>query len=109
MTFIEIDSKLIGIQKAFKEFMSGSDAELFCDRATQADWSGDRYYVELFPDGHYRGLWGNQVGNLYESSGLLLRVPYLDDSEWDEDPSLRFYDGCYSVLQDWFDEAISEL
>jgi len=104
-----MDSKIEGIQKAYDELMSCSELEEWCDRATRADWGGRKVYAELFPDSSYRFLLDSELGNLYVSPGIIIQIPYLDDSEWDEDPSLRYYDGCYEVLQDWYEKAMSDL
>jgi hypothetical protein len=38
-------------------------------------WGGGYYAVELFPDGHWRVLWSGEIGNRYQSPGVILTVP----------------------------------
>jgi hypothetical protein len=75
------------IQQAFDNFMA-SDFEATVDSSTAASWGGGAYVVELFEDGTYRSLDKGSVGNLYDSPGLILTVPHLND----EDP--RMVCGC---------------
>lgn len=93
------------IQSAFNQFMS-TDFQSAVDSSTKASWGGSGYSVELFPDGSYRVLWDNQIGNRYDSSGLILSIPPLGDEEWDEDLSIRFYDNAEELLRESFKEAI---
>lgn len=92
----------MSIQKAFDDFLA-TEFESAVDRATQASWGGNSVFVELFPDGIYRVL--NSVGNLYDSPGLLLKVPALRDDEWDEDPNIRYYDDAREHLAESYTEA----
>jgi hypothetical protein len=66
--------------------------------STQAGFGGSGYSVELFPDGSFRNLWDNQIGNRYESEGVILRLPaldaddmqeYIDDGAGDEEDFLK--------------------
>ena len=93
----------MSVKKAFESFMA-QDFQSACDSATQASWGGSGYSVELFDDGHYRVLWDNQIGNLYDSPGLILSVPTLGDDEWDKDPSIRFYDNAEEEMREIFQE-----
>lgn len=95
----------MSIQNAFDNFMS-TDFEAAVDSSTKASWSGSGYSVELFEDGTYRVLWNNQIGNRYESPGLVLGVPSLNDEEWDDDPSIRFYDNAEQAMRDKYAEAL---
>ena len=96
----------MSLQQAFESFMSESFEEA-CDSSTKASWGGSGYSVELFEDGSYRTLWKNQIGNLYDSDGLILGVPALGEDEWDEDPDIRFYDNAEQEMRDKFEQAIA--
>ena len=93
----------MSVQQAFESFMA-NDFESAVDSSTKASWGGSGYSVELFDDGSYRVLWDNQIGNLYDSPGLILSVPVLGSDEWDEDPSIRFYDNAEQAIRDSFQE-----
>lgn len=88
---------------AFESFMN-NDFESACDSATKASWGGSGYSVELFDDGHYRVLWDNQIGNLYDSPGMILGISELGDDEWDDDPSMRFYDNAEEEMREKFQQ-----
>jgi hypothetical protein len=60
--------------------------------------------VELFEDGYYRVLHG--IGNLYDSSGLLLSIPTLGEDEYDEEFSEVFYDNAEYLMRASFDESL---
>lgn len=79
----------MSIRQAFNSFME-YDFKSAVDASTRASWNGDCYSVELLSNGNYRVLDNHIKG--YNSPGLILSVPYLDDEEWDEDPSYRAYD-----------------
>lgn len=91
----------MSVTEAFESFMA-NDFESACDSSTKASWGGSGYSVELFEDGHYRVLWDNQIGNLYDSPGLILGIPALGDDDWDEDPSIRFYDNAGEEMREKF-------
>lgn len=93
----------MSIQQAFDSFMAVS-FESAVDSSTKASWGGSNYSVELFDDGTHRVLWDNQIGNIYDSPGLILPVPSLGDEEWDDDPNNRFYDNAEQGLRDSFQE-----
>ena len=93
----------MNIQSAFDSFMS-NDFKAAVDSATKASWSGSGYSVELFDEGNYRILWNQQIGNLYDSPGLILSIPALGDEEWDEDSSIRYYDNAEVEIREAFEE-----
>lgn len=94
----------MSVISAFEKFMASGDFKPAVDSATKASWGGSGYSVELFDDGSYRILWDNQIGNLYDSPGLILSIPSLTDEEWDEDedPSIRFYHNAEQEIRDAF-------
>lgn len=89
------------IQQAFDCFLSDS-FEAAADSATKASWNGGGYSVELFADGTYRVAWNNDIGNLYDSDGVIIPIPPLSDEEWDEDPNCRFYDTSRQRIEEAF-------
>lgn len=93
----------MSISNAFETFMR-IDFESACDSSTKASWAGSGYSVELFDDGTYRVLWNQQIGNLYDSPGLILGIPAMTDEEWDEDPSIRYYDNAKEYMKEVFEE-----
>lgn len=93
----------MSVQSAFDSFMS-HDFESAVDSSTKASWAGSGYSVELFDEGNYQVLWNQQIGNLYDSPGLILSIPALGDEEWDEDPSIRFYDNAEEDIRESFEE-----
>jgi len=97
-----------GLSKAFEAFLQ-SEFNDAVDRSTEASWGGSGYSVELFPDGHYRILWNNQIGNLYQPLGMIIGIPSLTDEEWDDDPSLRYYDIAEEYMQEVFAEKLEML
>ncbi len=52
--------------------------------STTAGFGGSGYSVELFPDGTWRVLGNNQIGNRYQSAGLILPLPAWKDEDWAE-------------------------
>lgn len=95
----------MSLENAFNKFITDS-FESACDSSTQASWSGSHYSVELFTDGSYRVLWANQIGNQYDSPGIILCIPTLSDQEWDDDKSIRFYENAEEAMRAAFSEAM---
>lgn len=93
----------MSVQKAFDSFMA-EEFKNAVDSSTKGSWGGSGYSVELFDDATYRVLWDNHIGNLYDSPGLILSIPSLQDGEWDEDPSIRFYDNAEQSIRETFQE-----
>jgi hypothetical protein len=65
-------------------FLSSDDFKKSLIASTRASWGGSGYSVELFPDGHWNVLWNNQIGNLYQSPGVILGIPCLDDDDYQD-------------------------
>jgi len=93
------------IQQAFNSFMEERFTAAV-DSSTMASWGGSGYSVELFEDGTYQILWNGQIGNLYDSPGLIIPIPTLGDGEWDDEPLLRFYDNAEEAMRDTFEECL---
>ena len=92
---------------AFSAFMNEAFEDA-CVSSTQASWSGSGYSVELFDDGSYRVLWDGNIGNLYDSEGIILGIPVLLNSEWDEDGD-HFFDNAKDNMDDIYNQAVEEL
>jgi hypothetical protein len=67
-----------------EKFLTSPDFRQGVIDSTCASWGGSGWSVELFPDGTWRTLWNNSIGNRYESGGIILRLPTLEDSDMQE-------------------------
>src|SRR5258707_14134116 len=65
-------------------FLKSDDFKEGVISATKAGWGGSGYSVELFPDGTWRVLWDNEIGNLYNSPGEIMRLSKLNDNDYQE-------------------------
>lgn len=72
------------IRKAYAAYRKDSDISADILSATKAGFGGSNYYLELLPSGDHRVLWDGEIGNQYESPGILVRLPQLGDDDWDE-------------------------
>lgn len=80
--------------------------------ATKASWSGSGYSVELFEDGTWRNLWNNQIGNKYETPGIILSLPTLpeeDTAEVDEEEVVKHDQALRDLVEFRRDELVQEL
>lgn len=95
---------------ALEAFIASPDFKSGVISSTRASWGGSHYSVELFPDGHSRVLWSNEIGNLYQSDGIILTLPTLDYDPNDKD---EYVDGGAgdedSFLSEQFDCDEQEL
>lgn len=96
----------MSIKTAAQSFVNSPDFADAIVKSTQAGFGGSGYSVELFPDGHYRVLWDNQIGNRYETPGVIVKVPQVSQSDM-EDCELE--DAAEFYADEWKDEFISEL
>jgi hypothetical protein len=94
-----------GIKEAFNKFMSEAVKSAILS-STKASWGGSFYWVELFSDGDYQILGDGSIGNLYDSPGILLSIPALDDDCYDEDEDLIFYNNAMEELEAKFNEKL---
>lgn len=94
--------------QAFMWFMQPDNFKQAVDKATVSSWSGNEYFVELFESGDYRLIPGMSLGNLYDTPGMILKVPHLTDEEWDDDESIRYYDAAHDYLVNSFQEKWAE-
>jgi len=81
MTTIEENQALM---TALEAFLASDDFAEGIVSATKASWGGSGYSVELFEDGSHRVLWDNQIGNLYESPGVILGLSTLSCDDMNE-------------------------
>lgn len=95
-------------QQAFNSFIESDNCERTIDSSTKAGWGGSGYSVELFEDGTYRTHWDSNIGNRYDSPGVIMSVPGLDDDDWSDDPDLRFYDNAIEYMRDAFEEMCED-
>lgn len=93
------------IRKAYANFKK-QEIESAITSSTKASWGGSGYSVELFPDGDYRILWNNNIGNLYDSTGVIVGIPSLSDEESDGDESDWFFDNAIDALDSKIEEMI---
>ncbi len=85
------------LTQAFENFIQDSFHEAAIS-STRASWSGSKYCVELFDEGTYRVLWSGHIGNVYESRGVILGIPSLNDEEWDGTEENEAYHGYAEEL-----------
>lgn len=100
MTSKQILSTTPPFQITLDQYLESSDFREGVISNTKASWGGSGYTVELFPDGNWRNLWNNEIGNLYESPGVLLKLPVLDTEDMTE-----YIDGGASTEEDFLKEA----
>ncbi|MGL5196749.1 MAG: hypothetical protein ACRC8Y_24420 [Chroococcales cyanobacterium] len=97
------------IRKTYANFMKDdTSVEEAIISSTKASWGGSGYSVELFPDGNYRVLWDNQIGNRYDSPGLIISLPTLGDEEWDEENG-HFFDNALECLDQFLEDCIEQM
>jgi hypothetical protein len=72
------------LKAALEAFLKSDDFAEGVVKSTKAGWGGSGYSVELFEDGSHRVLWDNEIGNLYESPGVILGLSALDDSDYQD-------------------------
>lgn len=105
----------MSIKQAFEVFMA-KDFEEAVDLSTRAFLIGGGYAAELLADGSYRVLWRGELlndddyrvlwrGRPYDLHGLIISIPVLNDDEWNDDESLRFYERVEKNMRDIFNEC----
>lgn len=93
------------IERTFNLFMT-EVFEAAVISSTRASWDGRWYCVELFPDKSYRVLWSGLIGNQYDSQGVILNIPSLDDDDWndDEDSNQHFFHNAEEEMRLRFEQ-----
>lgn len=106
---MKVSTYLSGITAAYNAFVSEAIEDAI-ESSTKASWGGSGYSVELFANGTYRVLWDNQIGNLYDSPGAIIKIPPCSDEEWGESDIDRFYGNAIEklgiVFQEWKKEHL---
>lgn len=88
------------LNAALEKFLVSDDFKSGVISSTKASWAGSGYSVELLPDGTWQVLWNNQIGNLYETSGVIFHLPALDI-----DGMAEYVDGGAGSEDDFLSEA----
>lgn len=70
------------LKDVLEDFLKSSDFRQGVIASTKASFGGSFYYVELLPEGSWRILWKEQVGNRYQSPGMLLPHPTESEEDW---------------------------
>lgn len=92
-----------------EQFIQSDDFVDAIVSSTKASWGGSGYSVELFADDRYRVLADMQIGNLYQSDGIVLGVPKLTDEEQDEADDEPFEGGLLEVVEFYRDEKAEQM
>jgi hypothetical protein len=98
-------SWLAGIIEAYQVFRAGIIEDGII-KSTKASWEGRGYSVELLPSGDFNIIY--QVGNLYVSPGVILKIPPCSDSDWNENENLIFFDNAIENFDLNFEEWKSD-
>lgn len=77
-------------EQVLESFLASDDFKSSVISATKASWGGSGYSVELFADGTHRVLWNSQIGNKYETPGVILSLPTISDDVPEEQLSEGF-------------------
>jgi len=74
------------MEDLLEQFLESDDFKSGVISATRASWGGSGYSVELLPETNtWRELWNNQIGNKYDSPGVILALPtFTDDGTYQE-------------------------
>ena len=87
------------IEMAYKEIAANTSfMEEIILHATEANFGGDRHYLEIFPDGSFRV--AVSPGNRYDSPGILLDIPRLGEDEYDTRLGEHYFDDAVESLQE---------
>lgn len=92
-----------------EQFIASGDFAPAVMSSTTAGFGGSGYSVELLPDGTWRVLWDGQIGNLYESPGVVLGIPQhtqetVDDLNADPDADISW---ALDEIKDAMREALN--
>lgn len=84
----ERNKNMKNLEKTLEQYLKSDDFRQGVISSTKASWGGSCYKVEILPDGTWQNLWANQIGNKYETPGVIIALPALnceDMSEFTED------------------------
>ena len=98
------------MEEAFERFLE-YDFEQAVIQSTEEEWANHNNCVllEIFNDGSYRLLLSRTTGNHYCSPGLIMKVPGLGEDEWDDDPSMCYFEPTLLWIKEMFEAKIAEL
>lgn len=91
---------ITALSATLEKFLASENFKTGVISSTKASWGGSGYSVELLPDETYQVLWNNQIGNLYETPGVILGLPVLDTDDMAE-----YVDGGAGSEEDFLSEA----
>lgn len=74
----------VPFETTLENFLKSDDFEKGVISSTKAGWGGGSYKVELMPDGTWEVLWSNQIGNKYESPGIIMTLPCVSTESMSE-------------------------
>lgn len=96
--------------QTLEQYIDSGDFKSGVISATKAGWGGSGYSIELFEDGTWRNLWNGQIGNLYETSGIILNLPQISENETsDLNEEVVGNDDTDMLLGEAFDNEAYEL
>lgn len=72
------------LEKTLEQYLSSEDFKQGVIDSTKASWGGSCYKVEILPDGTWQNLWANQIGNRYETPGVIIALPALNCDDMSE-------------------------
>jgi len=75
-------STTVTFKQTLEEFIKSDEFAESVIGSTKAGFGGSSYKVELFPDGTWRVLWSNQIGNIYDSPGIIQAISSLSDDDY---------------------------
>lgn len=72
------------LEKTLEQYLQSEDFKQGVIDSTKASWGGSCYKVEILPDGKWQNLWANQIGNRYETPGVIIALPALNCDDMGE-------------------------
>jgi len=72
------------LRQALEQYLQSEDFRQGVIDSTKASWGGSSYKVEILPDGTWQNLWSNQIGNKYETPGVIIALPALNCDDLSE-------------------------
>lgn len=72
----------VTFEQTLETFIKSDEFAEAVIKSTKAGFGGSSYKVELFPDGTWRVLWANEIGNRYDTQGTIETIPALSDNDY---------------------------
>jgi hypothetical protein len=85
-----------------EKFLASEDYLQGCVSATRAAYGGGGYSVELFRNGEWRVMDNSQIGNRYDSPGLIIGLPTFESAAYgtetheEEENAIREAAECFA-------------